>query len=96
MRISKITEKGGILLLRPNIGIVNALIRITFGLTALCWACIRYMKTPWRDSLLLVIMMAAMKVGEGILRFCPVTYMFESYMEEDEDEFYEEMTYNPS
>lgn len=84
-------------MLRPNIGIVNALIRITFGLTTLCWACIKYMKAPWRDSLLIVIMLGAMKVGEGILRFCPVTYMFESYMEEDEDDlFNEEITYNPS
>ncbi|WP_243387406.1 YgaP family membrane protein [Bacillus kexueae] len=84
-------------MLRPNIGIVNALIRITVGLTALCWACTKYMKTPWRDSLLLFIMAAAMKVGEGILRFCPVTFLFESYMDYEEDyEDEDAMTFNPS
>ncbi|WP_243290975.1 DUF2892 domain-containing protein [Bacillus sp. FJAT-47783] len=83
-------------MLRPNIGIVNALLRITFGLTALCWACSKYIKMPWRDSLLLVIMCAAMKVGEGILRFCPITFMFECYMEDDEDLDEEDMAFNPS
>jgi len=55
------------------------------------------MKTPWRDSLLLFIMAAAMKVGEGILRFCPVTFLFESYMDYEEDyEDEDAMTFNPS
>ncbi|MDQ0230222.1 YgaP family membrane protein [Metabacillus malikii] len=63
--------------MRPNIGIVNALIRITCGLTMLAWSTSRYCKKPWRESYLVIMTLAAMKVGEGILRFCPITYLFE-------------------
>ncbi|MDQ0163224.1 YgaP family membrane protein [Bacillus alveayuensis] len=81
-------------MIKQNIGIVNSLVRITFGLTMLCWACAKYVKTPWRDSLLLVIFASAMKVGEGILRFCPITFMFENYQEEKNEE--KEISFNPS
>jgi len=91
-------------MVRPNIGIVNALIRITCGLSVLAWATSKYCKKPWRDSYLIAIILGAMKVGEGILRFCPITYLFENrntYFFEDDDEDYfgedvEEVTYNPS
>lgn len=76
--------------MRPNIGIINALIRITCGLSVLAWATSRYCKKPWRDSYFVVIVLAAMKVGEGILRYCPITYLFEnSNMDffDDEDDF---------
>jgi hypothetical protein len=88
--------------MRPNIGIINALLRITCGLSVLAWATSKYCKKPWRDSYLIVIVLGAMKVGEGILRFCPITYLFEnsnaSFFDdeesfEDEDE---EVVYNPS
>jgi hypothetical protein len=88
--------------MRPNIGIINALLRITCGLSVLAWATSKYCKKPWRDSYLIVIVLGAMKVGEGILRFCPITYLFEnsnaSFFDdeesfEDEDE---EVLYNPS
>jgi hypothetical protein len=88
--------------MRPNIGIVNALIRITCGLSMLAWATSRYGKRPWRDSYLVVIVLGAMKVGEGILRFCPITYLFENsnasflYDEEDFEDVDEVVTYNPS
>ncbi|MBU7594672.1 YgaP family membrane protein [Metabacillus halosaccharovorans] len=92
------------MMVRPNIGIVNALIRITCGLSVLAWATSKYCKKPWRDSYLIAIILGAMKVGEGILRFCPITYLFENsdtYFFEDDDEDYfgedvEEVTYNPS
>jgi len=91
-------------MIRPNIGIVNALIRITCGFSVLAWATSKYCKRPWRDAYLIAIILGAMKVGEGILRFCPITYLFEnrnSYFFEDDDEDYfdgdvEEVTYNPS
>lgn len=88
--------------MRPNIGIINALLRITCGLSVLAWGTSKYCKKPWRDSYLIVIVLGAMKVGEGILRFCPITYLFEnsnaSFFDdeesfEDEDE---EVVYNPS
>jgi hypothetical protein len=61
-----------------NIGIVNALIRITVGFTVLSWATAKLVKMPWRDSYLWMALLGGMKVGEGILRFCPITAMFES------------------
>lgn len=63
--------------IKPNIGIVNALIRITVGLTLLSWCTAKLVKFPWRDSYLFVAMCAAMKVAEGIVRFCPVTAIFD-------------------
>lgn len=88
--------------MRPNIGIVNSLIRITCGLSILAWATSRYCKKPWRDSYLIAIVLGAMKVGEGILRFCPITYMFENsngYFFDDEEGYEEDdekIVFNPS
>ncbi|MCM3654196.1 DUF2892 domain-containing protein [Metabacillus litoralis] len=89
-------------MVRPNIGIVNALIRITCGLTILTWSTSKYCKKPWRDSYLILIILGAMKVGEGILRFCPITYLFENanatFLEDEEnlEEDDEKIVYNPS
>lgn len=58
---------------RPNIGILNALIRITCGLTILAWSTSKLVKWPWRDSYLLMAIIGAMKVAEGIVRYCPIT-----------------------
>lgn len=62
-----------------NIGIINALIRITFGLTILAWSTAKMVKYPWRDSYLFTALCGAMKVAEGIVRYCPVTALFENY-----------------
>ncbi|MFY4776983.1 YgaP family membrane protein [Metabacillus sp. RGM 3146] len=91
-------------MIKPNIGIVNALIRITVGLTLVTVAGAKYSKKPWRESLLLIIMLGAMKVGEGILRFCPVTLMFQRAAESKEESGFQSEansstgkdTYNPS
>ncbi len=64
-----------------NIGILNALIRITLGLTILSWSTAKMVKFPWRDSYLFIAICGAMKVAEGIVRFCPVTALFERYQE---------------
>jgi Protein of unknown function (DUF2892) len=91
-----------LLVVKPNIGIINALLRITCGLSVLAWATSKYCKKPWRDSYLVVIILGAMKVGEGILRFCPITYLFENSNRsffDDEDDFEEDdekIVYNPS
>lgn len=63
--------------IRPNIGILNALIRITIGFTILSWGTAKLVKRPWRDSYLLMIMLGAMKVAEGIVRYCPLTALYE-------------------
>ncbi|OIK16437.1 hypothetical protein BIV60_03955 [Bacillus sp. MUM 116] len=62
--------------IKPNIGILNALIRITFGFTILAWATAKLVKRPWRDSYLLAAVCGAMKVAEGIVRYCPVTDLY--------------------
>ncbi|MGR3762545.1 YgaP family membrane protein [Rossellomorea sp. NS-SX7] len=68
-----------------NIGIINALIRITVGFTILAWATSKLVKRPWRDSYLVMAMIGAMKVGEGILRYCPVTDLFDRSGDSDGD-----------
>ncbi|MCD7034407.1 DUF2892 domain-containing protein [Metabacillus sp. GX 13764] len=89
-------------MVKPNIGIVNALIRITIGMTIVSIAGARYTKRPGKESLILLIMLGAMKVGEGILRFCPVTFMVQKAAQAKEDtghgsESYPgPSTYNPS
>ena len=60
-----------------NIGILNALWRITCGLTMLGWATARMTRYPRRTSYLFIAMLAAMKVGEGIVRYCPFTALYE-------------------
>ncbi|MED1202656.1 DUF2892 domain-containing protein [Heyndrickxia acidicola] len=61
-----------------NIGIINAMIRITCGLTVLAWSTSKLVKRPWRSSYLLMAMMGAMKVAEGIVRYCPLTALIQS------------------
>lgn len=62
---------------KPNIGILNALVRITIGLTLLSWCTAKLVKQPWRDSYLFVAFCGAMKVAEGIVRYCPMTAFFQ-------------------
>ncbi|MET3697672.1 hypothetical protein SAMN05877753_104456 [Bacillus oleivorans] len=77
---------------KPNIGILNALVRITFGLTLLSWVTAKLVKQPWRESYLIVAILAAMKVGEGIVRYCPVTELIKNGIQagsaQDEEEDY--------
>jgi hypothetical protein len=70
---------------KQNIGIINALIRITVGFTVLTWCTAKLVKKPWRESYLLMAMLGAMKIGEGILRYCPVTAMFDNNNEASHD-----------
>lgn len=72
--------------IKPNISILNALIRITIGLTVLSWCTAKLVKQPWRDSNLFVALCGAMKVAEGIVRFCPVTALCERYQNWMEDQ----------
>lgn len=67
--------------IKPNISIVNALIRITIGLTVVAWGTARFSRRPWRDSYLFMILLGAMKVAEGIVRFCPVTLFCQKYFQ---------------
>jgi hypothetical protein len=82
--------------MKPNIGIVNALVRITFGLTVLAWSTARFTKRPYRESYLLAAMAGAMKVAEGITRFCPLTFLYDKYQDDQHVEQQDHMTFNPS
>jgi hypothetical protein len=68
---------------KQNINIVNALIRITLGLTVVAWSTAKIVKRPWRDSYLILTMLGAMKVAEGILRFCPLTLLYDRYAQNE-------------
>ncbi|KFF56537.1 membrane protein [Bacillus subtilis] len=61
--------------MKPNISLINAVFRIACGLTIMSAASAKFTKKPWH---LFYIFMGAMKAGSGILRFCPVTYMFQN------------------
>lgn len=87
--------------IKPNIGLINAFIRLTCGFTLLAWGTSKLIKRPYSTTPIVVVMMAAMKVAEGITRFCPLTYLFEERMEEmtngndDDTKQYDELV-NPS
>lgn len=68
----------------PNINVVNALVRITVGLTVVSWGTAKLVKQPWRDSYLIVVLLGAMKVAEGIVRFCPLTLLYEKCLQPKE------------
>lgn len=57
---------------KENIGILNALIRITIGLTMIGLSTAKLARKPWCLSSKLSIFLGAMKVAEGIVRFCPI------------------------
>jgi len=60
-----------------NIGILNALIRIMIGLTVLSWSTAKLVKKSYCRSYLWAAMCGAMKVAEGIVRYCPVTALIQ-------------------
>lgn len=72
--------------MKPNIGLLNALLRITFGFSMLAWATARLAKRPHCESYFILAILAAMKIGEGIVRFCPVTYLYKQYQEQQQNE----------
>ncbi|AKM17661.1 DUF2892 domain-containing protein [Geobacillus sp. FSL K6-0789] len=79
-----------------NIGIVNALIRITLGLTVVAWATARLARRPWCTSYLFAALLGAMKVGEGITRFCPLTALFDNMQRQQLLEEQKEAVVNPT
>ena len=80
---------------RPNIRILNALLRIICGFTFSSWSIAKMSRKPWNDSYLIISMLAGMKIGEGILRYCPVVDLMNNYKNDTEEEK-EEVIINPS
>ncbi|MFT4414598.1 DUF2892 domain-containing protein [Fredinandcohnia humi] len=70
--------------MKPNIGMINALVRITLGFTMLAWSTAKMVKRPWRESFLIVALLGGMKVAEGITRYCPLTALFKEYTERNQ------------
>jgi hypothetical protein len=63
--------------MRKNVGTVDATIRITLGLLGLAYGIGKMSRKPRRAPWFLMTM-SAMKVAEGITRFCPMLYAFGS------------------
>ncbi|MFD1021030.1 YgaP family membrane protein [Thalassobacillus hwangdonensis] len=90
--------------MKPNIGIMNAMLRITVGLTMISFFSILALKKPNRSPNLWVIGVASMKVAEGILRYCPLTAIFNAASgrtqgqqgQQDQGQQQNGQTYNPS
>ena len=80
---------------RPNISILNSLIRIICGFTFLSWSIAKMSRKPWKESYLIISMLAGMKIGEGILRYCPVVDLMNNYKNEAEENT-EDVFINPS
>jgi hypothetical protein len=59
--------------MRKNVGTIDAMLRITFGLLGLAYGIGRMSRRPYRTPWLLMAM-SAMKVAEGMTRFCPMLY----------------------
>lgn len=66
--------------MKQNVGLINAIVRITAGFTLLAWATAKLVRRPYRSTPLLVAMLGALSAAEGIVRFCPLTYLFEEKM----------------
>jgi hypothetical protein len=64
--------------MNKNIGTIDALMRITIGLTGVAWGTSRMLRRPNSSTPLLLTMASAMKVAEGVTRFCPLTALFRS------------------
>ncbi|WMT28582.1 DUF2892 domain-containing protein [Bacillus aerius] len=63
--------------MKPNLGLMEALMRIACGMALCTVAGSLYARKPWSKMLLLGIILGGLKLGSGILRFCPVTYVCE-------------------
>ncbi|MFC0469253.1 DUF2892 domain-containing protein [Halalkalibacter kiskunsagensis] len=66
--------------MKPNIGRIDALCRISMGFTVLAWSTAKLVRKPSNNIPLFAAMMGGLKVAEGITRFCPLVYMAEHKM----------------
>lgn len=57
--------------MKKNVGTIDALIRISFGLFGLAWGISKMVSNPRRKLPPFIAFISAMKAAEGITRFCP-------------------------
>ncbi|HDR7794856.1 TPA: DUF2892 domain-containing protein [Bacillus luti] len=58
--------------MKQNIGTINALIRITLGLVLFGCSATKLVRKPWCTWSNILLWIGAMKIAEGIVRFCPI------------------------
>ncbi|WP_096187013.1 YgaP family membrane protein [Evansella halocellulosilytica] len=80
---------------KQNIGVINAIVRITCGFTLFAWALSKMVRRPYDTMPLFTVIMGAMKIAEGITRFCPLTYLFEEKVMHFDDEEYDDYDISP-
>lgn len=61
--------------MKKNVGTYDAFIRISCGLTGLAWGIASLIRRPNGTMPWMVTMASAMKVAEGVTRFCPMLAM---------------------
>lgn len=61
--------------MQKNVSTTGALIRITCGLVGLVWSTSYLSRRPSCIRPMLIAVISAMKVAEGITRFCPLKAM---------------------
>ncbi|NGQ97020.1 DUF2892 domain-containing protein [Brevibacillus sp. SYP-B805] len=59
--------------MRKNVGTIDATVRITLGFLGLAYGIGRMSRRPYRAPWLLMAL-SAMKIAEGMTRFCPMLY----------------------
>ncbi len=62
--------------MKKNVGTFDATMRIMWGLLGLSWGISRMVRYPSRTTPFLVSIISAMKVAEGVTRWCPMLQMF--------------------
>ncbi len=73
--------------MKPNIGIVNAMLRITCGLSMLTFLKMRAEKNQGHSLHPFMVVAASMKVAEGIVRYCPLTAAYQEMKKSEEEQF---------
>lgn len=58
--------------MNKNVGTIDAFMRITCGLYGLVWSAARMARKPKSNFYCITALVSAMKVAEGITRFCPL------------------------
>ncbi|TFB14277.1 DUF2892 domain-containing protein [Filobacillus milosensis] len=81
---------------KQNIGTINALTRITLGLFLLVFGAVKLVKRPWNQSYWMIVLISAMKIAEGIVRYCPVTDVVKHQLHDESDQKKDSQAINPS
>lgn len=71
-------KKGGAVKMKPNIGFLNAFIRLVLGFTMFSFAIARLSRRPSCTKNQLFAFFSAKTIAEGLMRYCPVTAWIKS------------------